>query len=406
MTVAEPLRSMREGTVVDGVALTRAQAAALAATRLVSVTPTPDGWQVRASHLVGAITCGEIEVRVAPKVGAASVLRMLARVHGAHRLDVDAARVGLAADARISTVLAVLFEQEARTALAQGARRGYRTEDQSLPVLRGRLRIMEQSLRRFDALSPLEVTVDEWTLDTDENRLLRAAVRVLLRLPGIPVPCRGGLRRIDQRLGEVTRVPVGTRPPAWTPTRLNAHLHRLLHLADLVLDGASVEHRAGDVVAHGWVLDMAWLFEALVAEVLREHLHRGSVGRLRTQATHDLDPSGHLKIRPDVEIVSAGRAIAVADTKYKLLDDDGRFPNADAYQLLTYAARLALKDAHLIYAGAPGEVPAHYPITGAGVTLHVHAVDITRGLDEVEGQIRGLAPHLAAIWQRDPVGSA
>ncbi len=212
MTTTDGLRHMREGAVLADVLLTREQAAALAATRLVSVAPSADGWRVRASHRVGAITCGKLEVRVAPKVGATGVLRMLARVHGAHRLDVDVARVGLTADARLSTVLAVLFEREARTALAQGARRGYRTEDQTLPVLRGRLRVVEQSLRRFDALSPLEVTVDEWTLDTDENRLLRAAARVLLRLPGLPVACRSELRRVDQSMGEVTRLPVGRSP--------------------------------------------------------------------------------------------------------------------------------------------------------------------------------------------------
>ncbi len=184
------------------------------------------------------------------------------------------------------------------------------------------------------------------------------------------------------------------------------HLHRLLHLADLVLDGVSVEHRAGDVVAHGWVLDMAWLFETLVAEVLEQRLRQGPAGRLRAQRTHDLDPTGHLKIKPDLEVVQDGTVVAVGDTKYKLLDEDGRFPNADAYQLIAYAARLGLDDAHLIYAGAPGEVPDRYPITGTGVTLHVHAIDITADLDDVEGQIARLIPYLMSSRHREAAGIA
>jgi hypothetical protein len=33
---------------------------------------------------------------------------------------------------------------------------------------------------------------------------------------------------------------------------------------------------------------------------------------------------------------------AVADVKYKLLDEQGRFPNADGYQLVTYCSRFGL----------------------------------------------------------------
>jgi hypothetical protein len=45
--------------------------------------------------------------------------------------------------------------------------------------------------------------------------------------------------------------PSGTSPAPRTPTRLNTRLHRLLHLADLVLDHAAVEHRVGPVEIHG-----------------------------------------------------------------------------------------------------------------------------------------------------------
>jgi 5-methylcytosine-specific restriction enzyme subunit McrC len=85
---------------------------------------------------------------VSPKVGAVKVLQLLAREHGVRNLHVDAERLGLADDADLSTVLAVLFEREAQTALALRPQRGYRTEDQSLPVVRGRLRLVDQALRR------------------------------------------------------------------------------------------------------------------------------------------------------------------------------------------------------------------------------------------------------------------
>ena len=57
----------RAGRIVGE--LTRAEAAALNGTRLVTVTPESDGWQVAAQQWVGAVRCGDLEVRVAPKVG-------------------------------------------------------------------------------------------------------------------------------------------------------------------------------------------------------------------------------------------------------------------------------------------------------------------------------------------------
>ena len=70
----------------------------------------------------------------------------------------------------------------------------------SLPVLRGRLRLREQEMRRFGQLVPLEVSVDEWTTDTDENRRLRAATQRLSALADLPeLVRRRGLAKSERR---------------------------------------------------------------------------------------------------------------------------------------------------------------------------------------------------------------
>jgi 5-methylcytosine-specific restriction enzyme subunit McrC len=388
------LQHLSEGQVLTGIDLSRAEAAALSGTKLVTATPEGDGWKVAAGQWVGAVRCGALEVRVAPKVGAVKVLQLLARAHGVRNLHVDAERLGLTDDADLSTVLAVLFEREAQTALALRPHRGYRTEDQSLPVVRGRIRLVDQALRRFGVVTPIEVTVDEWTLDTDENRRLRAATRVLLTLPGVPKATLGGLRRVDRMLAEVTPLPRGARLPPWTPTRLNRHLHRLLYLADLALDGGSVEHRVGDVVAHGFALNMAWVFEALVAQILEEECLRAGPGLLLSQKNYQLDEDDRITIKPDLVIAAGLDVLAVGDTKYKLLNDDGSFPNADVYQLITYCRRLGLSAGHLIYAGDSLAEPDRYVIRGADTNLLIHSIDLRLPLKDVEEQIRALHWHL------------
>lgn len=378
------LAHLREGQRLASVDLSRAEAAALNRSGLVTAQPEVDGWAVTAEHAVGSVRRGELVVRVAPKIGAAKVLTLLARAHGVRGLKVDTELVNVAPDADLSAVLSVLFAQEAHSAMAGGPLRGYRTEDQTLPVLRGRLRIREQQLRRFGMLVPLEVTVDEWTLDTDENRRLRAATTALLRLPGVPFGTLQHLRRLDRMLAEV-RLPVPGAPVAgWIPTRLNARMHRLLYLADLVLTHTSVESQAGPSETHGFVVNMAWLFETLVARLLQEQ-DQGWIA----QETLALDGGKRLTIKPDLLYQGLHGVGAVADTKYKLLDDKGKVPNADAYQLVTYAARLGLHIGHLIYAGE-GEPPVPFEIIGTATRLVIHAVDLIKDVPNIEGQVAAI----------------
>ena len=389
-TARTELAHLREGQVVPRVPLSLAEATALGASRLVAVAPAGDGWEVTAAHTVGALDVAGLTVRVTPKVGIVQVLRLLARAHGVRHLRLDERTVGLAEDCGLTAVLAELFVQEARHALAAGPVRGYRSEEQTLPFVRGRLRVREQELRRFGAVVPLEVQVDEWTADTDENRRIVGAVRALLALPDVLAPTRQALRRVDRLLADVRLPPPGQPLPPWTPTRLTARLHQLLRLSDLVLARRSVEHVAGAVAVAGFVVPMERLFEDLVARLLTE---LDDDTRLASQSGYAFDASGVLRIRPDLVLRRDGRDIAVADTKYKVLDDAGRLRHEDAYQLLAYCSRLGLPVGHLIYAS--GNLPAMpYVLRGSDVVLHVHKIDMDQPVDELELAVATLRVNL------------
>lgn len=385
MASRSDLGRLREGAVLTDVTLSREEAVAVNATKLVSVAPGTAGWTVTAAHHVGALRCGSLDVRVTAKVGQIQVLRLLARAYGLRGLVLDDAIITVADEPDLTNVVAALFVREAATALASGVLRGYRTKEQTLSVLRGRLRLRDQETRRFGLLVPLEVTVDEWTADIDENRRIRAAARLLLTLSGLTESVRRGLTHLDRQLAEVWLPPRGARVPPWAPTRLNMRLHRLLRLADLVLDHATVEHRVGDVAVHGFVISLAWLFERLVGRIFTEM--NGPISVVE-QDRYDLADKD-LWIQPDFVFKDGRDAVAVADTKYKVLDDDGRFPNADAYQLVTYCARLKLTVGHLIYAaGEPQSEP--FAIRGTGIRLAIHAIDLARDIDDIERQLRQL----------------
>jgi hypothetical protein len=148
---------------------------------------------------------------------------------------------------------------------------------------------------------------------------------------------------------------------------------------------------------------MAWLFERLVTQLLTE-----SGGRVRVlpQRTSRLDIHGRLTIKPDLVFADGPSVVAVADTKYKLLDGHGAFPNADAYQLVTYCARLGLDVGHLIYAaGEPRPEP--YDIVGTGTRLVIHSIDLNQPVADLERQVRILFADITlviAVARADPVG--
>ncbi len=388
MAARADLGRLSEGQTLTEVPLTNAEAAALNASGMVTATPQASGWTVSAGYVVGTLGRGDLVVRIAPKVGAVQVLTLLARAAGASWLSIDAEQVQVDDESDLSAVLARLFCAEAAGGLAGGPLRGYRTKDQTLPVLRGRVRLRDQYLRRFGQLVPLEVTVDEWTVDTLENQLIRSAARLLLHQTGLSRDVELDLRRVERILAEATPLTPGAPPPAWTPNRINARLHNLLGLSELVLRHGSVENDPGETPVHGFWLNMATLFERLLARLFAE-----ADGAWYQPTNFPLDARDELLLRPDFLRQDASGVTAVADAKYKLLGEAGKPTNADIYQLVTYSARLGLTTGHLLYADGGAE-PAPYEIVGTDVRIAVHRLDLTLPLPQLEERARALAVQL------------
>lgn len=248
----------------------------LAASRIIEAAPDPYAagqWTLRAGSKVGAVrveVAGEepVTLRITPKVAIGRLFFLLG-----YSLDPRGWRDGdvhVAQHRELLPALAHAFERQVERALGRGLLQGYRaTEDASL-VVRGRIREAEQIRRRFGAALPVEIAYDEFTTDIAENRLLRAAVERLLRLPGVPQDVRSRLLHQRARLADVTPLVRGQELPRWRPTRLNSRYRHALHLARAILDGASAEHRAGALCIDGFLFDMNKLFEDFVCVALRE----------------------------------------------------------------------------------------------------------------------------------------
>jgi 5-methylcytosine-specific restriction enzyme subunit McrC len=365
-----------------GVALPDAVGRALAAGDIVDAAPDPylsGQWSLRAGSKVGAVvvTAPEndepITVRVAPKVPIARLFFLLG-----YSLDQKGGwrdgEVDVTGHRGLLPALAHAVERQIDRALRQGLLQGYRATEETSLVVRGRIREAEQIRRRFGATLPVEVEYDEFTTDIAENRLLRAAVERLLRLPGVPHDVRRGLLHQRARLADVSVIVRGQPLPAWQPNRLNSRYQHALHLARTVLENASVEHAPGGLRIDGFLFDMNKLFEDFVTVALREAC-RGFGYSARLQDPHHLDEASVIRMKPDFVLYGPhGAPCAVVDAKYKAEKRDG-FPDADLYQMLAYCTALDLREGHLVY--AKGNAPhAAHTVRHAGIIIHQHALDL------------------------------
>jgi 5-methylcytosine-specific restriction enzyme subunit McrC len=399
MTLVIELREHAQPTkyVLDG-----ATGRALAASGIVEARPDPytsGTWSLAARSKVGAITVtipggSPVTVRIVPKVSIGRLFFLLGYVINPKGWRDD--QVDVAEHEDLLPALAHAFERQTERALRQGLLQGYRTTEESALVVRGRIRHGEQIRRHYGMSIPVELEYDEFTADIAENQLLRAAVERLLSLPGIPSPVRTRLLHQRARLADVSILIRGHQLPSWRPTRLNTRYHHALHLADMVLRGASVEHYGGAVRIDGFLFDMNKVFEDFVTIALREALIGSDSGGLtKLQARHHLDEDNTVLMKPDfVWYDDASRPLAVADAKYKAEKPEG-FPGADLYQLLAYCTVLGLADGHLIYAKGNASHAAHQ-VRNTGVRIHQHALELDQAPGPLLAEIANIAAGLVA----------
>jgi 5-methylcytosine-specific restriction enzyme subunit McrC len=384
---------LREGDLPQLVQLERSVADALAATGALQLglTDRPGWWEVSAGTQIGVISIGGLQVIIQPKIDIHRLVFLMGYARRPKFWRED--RVRLEADADLPEALAAAFVMLARRALEQGLLKGYLTVDESLPVLRGRIREADQVRRRWGMGIPLEVRYDDFTVDIAENQLLLSAVERLLRTLGVGVQHRAGLQRLRMQLVDVTAPPRGGVRPTWTASRLNARYVPALELAELILDGRSFEQRVGGVVVSGYLFNMATIFEDFVTVALQEAL-RPYGGRSRLQYRDYLDEAETVPIRPDFVWSVAGVPRLVVDAKYKSEKPSG-FPQADLYQMLAYCTVLALPVGHLVYAKGFEEEREHL-VQRASIRIMAHTLDLNAEPSAVLHSVASLVGKLVA----------
>lgn len=369
------------------------EAMTLAASGLVVTRPDRDGRIILIPNgRVGAVRVGSLQVEVRPKdrVNLTHLIFLLgyAADPGFRADDVVADRYD-----ELWPALAETLARLGERALLNGVLQGYRTIEAADTVLRGRIRIGDQLRARPLQPVPLELSYDDYLTDIAENRILRTALRRMQRVPGVPRDTRSRLAHLDNRLDGVEILRPGRLLPAWRPTRLNKRYHPALRVAEIILANSSVEAGGGDAVVASFVVSMWKVFEDFVTVALREAFRRrGEHVEAQHRSTLDTprnDGVAPVDIRPDILHLIGRRPASVLDAKYKASDRQGRYPNADQYQMLAYCTALRVRTAVLVY--AQGDRPTTRRVRNTDIQITEYPLDLAQSPRDLLADLDALA---------------
>lgn len=376
--------------------LTTSQAVRLQELKFCRVSPTadPGTWRITDVTRVGVVGLDGLRLIIRPKTPLRSLIFM-ASYSGA-QAEVSHATFAFEADQDLPSALASALIRAVEAASGRGLLKGYVSVEETGTVIRGRWDVARQLKARPGIPVPVELTYDDYTEDVAENRIVKAAVRALVRLEQLP-------RRVVNELGpllglfsEVSDLRSGGRVTLPAETRLNAHYQPALRLAQSILEATSWAHAEGASSGSAFLLNVAKVYEDFVGSVLRAMLKPEGFEVDLQVSDWRLDSGGKVRMRPDIVISRGGRVVAVADTKYKVWgESDGSPPNADVYQGLAYAITAHVPEVHLLYLSGDVE-PRRYEIAATGTVVVAHAMDVSGGPEELVMKVTELGSSLVA----------
>ena len=367
---------------------------------LPSLTIVPAAGEDAAYHLtpsstVGAVEIGDLSVLIQPKIGIPQLLSLACYAMGVFRPQEERLFDFKEEAETPSDTLAIALSAAARRAFSRGLLHGYRTEEEALHTVRGRIRFADQIRQRFGIPLPIEVRYDEFTDDITENQLVKAAA---IRLGGMRLRSQQARRNLGWIAAMLENVSSVESFPKDVPDvrfdRINEHYRGVVGLSRLILRHSAFESERGVVHATGFLMDMNTLFQEFLTVALRETL--GLTERVFREKNIDtLDEDGKVKLRPDLTWWHGRECQFVGDAKYKGIENES-VPNADLYQLLAYVTALNLPGGLLIYAQGKAET-ATYTVRNSGRRLEVAALNLGGSLDAVLKRVDVLAERVKAL---------
>lgn len=319
-----------------------------------------------AQQYVGTVQVGSLTIEILPKIegraaASAPVIRrnLVTMLLAAHNIDVSDGNVAYVSTQQngVLEILIRLFCERLFAQVHGGLVRRYERHEGNFPVLRGKLAIGEQL--RFNAAHPerLYCRFDELHEDIPLNQILKAAVRLLLKVSRD----LSNQRQLQELLLVFESISdLGPRSLAWSAInfdRLNERYRPAFGLAKLFLQETPPDVTGGRAKGFSLFFDMNALFEKYIGRMAIRTFRPNGVdvrlqGPIRYLAVDAATGAASFFMKPDLVGISDGQVNWIIDCKWKQLsaDEFGPGPHqADLYQMYAYANNYHCADVVLLY---------------------------------------------------------
>jgi 5-methylcytosine-specific restriction enzyme subunit McrC len=299
--------------------------------------------------------------------------------------------------APLGETLAAIFAQRLVAELLRGPERSYRRQEENLRLFKGKLKIAPHLSQNAAHRARFFCEYDDFTVDTELNRVFKAACRLLtasMRMPKTLEQLGHALLLLEDVQDVAVSAPLLDRVVI---DRRNAHFDELFVFCRMLLQGHAPGAASGGTKTYSLLFDMNAVFEKFVAAFLRKRVltllpgHRlVEQGKRQGKFLVRQGGRGVLHLKPDLTVIAPDGSTLVIDTKWKRLQserEDGRFRigNADLYQLYAYADRFSAKRSLLLYPKLPQSRDQDFELMDpqenrTGRQLGVRFVDLHRDL--------------------------
>lgn len=385
---------------------------------VISRSPEHSGWRARADAFAGIARTKQndvdLTVVIRPKLRAADVIFLAEHAYG-QRVDAlrrpRADRVGVNNDYQDPVAALLIWYVEAVSDFAtRWLRRNYRSRQVTLHgKVRGRFLVSRYVSHNLATARNAEIpaVVTERTIDTANNRLLKAGLRRVAKLAAaLPVHAsriavRAAVNAALPRFAEVTDMPIGPVELRATSTAgPERHYAAILGATRDLLGGKYLGVSLGSTNTDSFLWSMPHLFQEALRSILDEWPHAVIDSSRRPSGTiHDSSGVRVLSSRIDPDYVLNGSmGCVLIDAKYKdalqgrtSATDESvavgvhhariRVSRHDLYQMIAYRQQERWAGATTILAypivlGENESLPTPYQFRGIGAPVMLAFLDI------------------------------
>lgn len=318
----------------------------------------------------------------------------------------EAIDVGVVGKSDLLNLLAHVFAREVGRLVSRGLAREYRTVEADVAGVRGKLDLGRTIKRDLLRHGRTWCEYDELQYDVPRNRILKATLRLLLRVPELDQDNREQARHLYAKMDQVRDVHL--QPSMFRGLqshRLVREYSFAINLARLISDqvvldrtgstGRFIDFREDDATMHRLFEDFVFNFYLLERPEWRPQ--KRTIAWFEAQGS--AQALAHLPAMHSDVFLTVGAGQLVLDTKFYAKPLDGRWGDSvrsdNLYQIFSYVTNASAEVAParvsglLLYAAVDAPFAFRYRL--AGHRIEVRTLDLTQDWRAIHRDLIGLA---------------